>query len=193
MLAVQSIGEGVFGVMLVIFVKLVLHGGAAVYGALLGVQAIGSLLGGLAVGQFGKRVTPARLLGVCTCLFGLVDLLIVDLPIFVKGGVALVGLLFVLVGIPGVGAIVSMQTLLQTLIEDRLRGRVFGAIQAVNALMMLIGITLAGLLGDRLGPVLLLNIQGSVYFLSGVLALLTLRRMLAKRAEALQKKLAGTA
>jgi MFS family permease len=193
MLAVQSIGEGVFGVMLVIFVKLVLHGGAAVYGALLGVQAIGSLLGGLAVGQFGKRVTPARLLGVCTCLFGLIDLLIVDLPIFVKGGVALVGLLFVLVGIPGVGAIVSMQTLLQTLIEDRLRGRVFGAIQAVNALMMLIGITLAGLLGDRLGPVLLLNIQGSVYFLSGVLALLTLRRMLAKRAEALQKKLAGTA
>ena len=74
-----------------------------------------------------------------------------------------------------------------------MRGRVFGAIQAVNALMMLIGIILAGLLGDRLGPVLLLNIQGSVYFLSGVLALLTLRRMLAKRAEALQKKLAGTA
>lgn len=181
MLAVQSIGEGVFGVMLVIFVKLVLHGGAAVYGTLLGVQAIGSLLGGLAIAQFGKHVTPARLLGVCTCLFGLIDLLIVDLPIFVKGGVLLVGLLFVLVGIPGVGAMVSMQTLFQTLIEDHLRGRVFGAIQAVSALMMLIGITLAGLLGDRLGPVLLLNIQGSVYFLTGVLALLTLGGMLLKR------------
>ena len=110
-----------------------LHGGAAVYGTLLGVQAIGSLLGGLAIAQFGKKVTPARLLGVCSCLFGLIDLLIVDLPIFVKGGVLLlVGLLFVLVGIPGVGAMVSMETLFQTLIEDHLLGRVFGAIQAVK-------------------------------------------------------------
>ena len=35
--------------------KLVLHGGAAVYGTLLEVQAIGSLLGGLAIAQFGKK------------------------------------------------------------------------------------------------------------------------------------------
>ena len=188
MLAAQSIGEGVFGVMLVIFVKLVLNGGAVVFGTLLGVQAIGSLLGGLVMGQFGKRVTPARLLGVCLCLFGLIDLLIVDLPLVVKGGVLLVGLLFVLVGIPGVGSQVSLQTLFQTLVEDRLRGRVFGAIQAVSALMMLIGMILAGLLGDRLGPVLLLNIQGSVYFLSGVLALLTLSGMLLKRQVAVEEK-----
>ena len=118
----------------------------------------------------------------CSCLFGLIDLLIVDLPIFVKGGVLLlVGLLFVLVGIPGVGAMVSMETLFQTLIEDHLLGRVFGAIQAVNALMILIGIILTGLLGDRFGPALLLNIQGSAYFLTGVLAMLTLRRMLKRQ------------
>lgn len=180
-LAAQSLGEGVFGIMLVLFVKLVLNGGSAVYGILLAVQAIGGLLGGLMMGQFGKRITPARLFGVCTCLFGLIDLLIIDLPLFVKGGVLLVGLLFVLVGIPGIGAQVSRQTLFQTLIEDRLRGRVFGAIQAVSALMLLAGIILAGLLGDRLGPVLLLNIQGGVYFLTGVLALLTLGGMLLKR------------
>lgn len=40
---------------------------------------------------------------------------------------------------------------------------------------------LSGLLGDRLGPVLLLNIQGSGYFLSGVLAILLLSRFLAKK------------
>nr|WP_162005445.1 MFS transporter [Dictyobacter vulcani] len=166
--------------MLVVFVKLVLNGGSAVYGILLGVQAIGSLLGSLVIGQFGKRVTPVRLPGVCTCFFGLIDLLIIDLPVFVKGGVLLVGLLFVLVGVPGAGMQVSKQTLFQTLVEDRLRGRVFGAIQAVSALMLFAGIILAGLLGDRLGPVLLLNIQGSIYFLTGVLALLTLGRMLRK-------------
>ncbi|GHO80143.1 MFS transporter [Ktedonobacter sp. SOSP1-85] len=181
MLAAQSLGEGVFSIMLVIFVKLVLNGGSAVYGILLAVQAIGSLLGGLVMGQFGKRVTPARLFSVCTCLFGLIDLLIIDLPLFVKGGVLLVGVLFVLVGIPNAGAQVSKQTLFQILVEDRLRGRVFGAIQAVSALMLLVGIILAGWLGDRLGPVLLLNIQGSVYFLTGVLALLTLGGMRLKR------------
>lgn len=191
MLAVQGIGEGVFSIMLVLFVKLVLHGGSAVFGILLGVQAVGSLLGGLAMGKFGKRVTPVRLLGVCTCLFGLIDLLITDLPLFVKGGVLLVGLLFVLVGIPGVGALVSSQTLFQTLVEDRLRGRVFGAIQAVSALMMLIGMILAGLLGDRLGPVLLLNIQGGAYFLTGVLALLTLSGMLLKRQVAVEEKVSA--
>lgn len=191
MLAVQGIGEGVFSIMLVLFVKLVLHGGSAVFGILLGVQAVGSLLGGLAMGKFGKRVTPVRLLGVCTCLFGLIDLLITDLPLFVKGGVLLVGLLFVLVGIPGVGALVSSQTLFQTLVEDRLRGRVFGAIQAVSALMMLIGMILAGLLGDRLGPVLLLNIQGGAYFLTGVLALLTLNGMLLKRQVAVEEKVSA--
>ena len=181
MMAAQYLGEGVFGIMLVLFVKLVLNGGSAVYGLLLAVQAIGSLLGGLVMGQFGKRVTPVRLLGVCTCFFGLIDLLIIDLPLFVKGGVLMVGLLFVLVGIPGAGMQVSKQTLFQTLVEDRLRGRVFGAIQAMSALMLLAGILLAGLLGDRLGPVLLLNIQGSVYFLTGILALLTLDGMLRKR------------
>ncbi|GCE20822.1 MFS transporter [Dictyobacter kobayashii] len=180
-LAVQSLGEGVFGIMLVVFVKLVLSGGSAVYGILLAVQAIGSLLGGLVMGQFGKRVTPARLFAVCTCLFGLIDLLIIDLPLFVKGGVLLVGLLFVLVGVPGAGAQVSRQTLFQTLVEDCLRGRVFGAIQAVSALMLLAGIIIAGLLGDRLGPVLLLNIQGSAYFLTGVLALFTLGKMLQRQ------------
>lgn len=181
MLAAQSIGEGVFGIMLVIFVRQVLNGGAVVLGTLMALQAVGSLLGGLIIGQFGKRLAPARLLGVCTCLFGLIDLLIIDLPLFVRGGVLLVGLLFIVVGIPGVGGMVSRQTLFQTIVEDRLRGRVFGAFQAVSALMMLIGMVLAGTLGDRLGPVLLLNIQGSVYFLSGILALLTLGGMLLKK------------
>ncbi|GCE08242.1 MFS transporter [Dictyobacter aurantiacus] len=183
MLAAQCLGEGVFGIMLVIFVKLVLNGGATAYGVLLGIQAVGSLLGGLVMGQFGTRAAPARLLGVCTCIFGFIDLLIIDLPLFVKGGVVLVGVLFVLVGIPAAGMQASRQTLNQILVEDRLRGRVFGATQAMMALMQLIGMILAGLLGDRLGPVLLLNIQGSVYFLSGVLALLTLGGMMLKRQE----------
>lgn len=179
------LGEGVFGVMLVIFVKQVLFSGSVVYGSLLSVQAIGSLLGGLLIAQFGKRLAPARLVGFGFFLFGLMDLLIVDLPLFIHS-IWLVGLLFILIGIPGAVSLVGMQTLFQNIVEDRFRGRIFGVLLAAGSLMTLIGMILAGVLGDRLGPVLLLNIQGSGYFLSGVLALLTLGRMLAKLMNAKQ-------
>ena len=177
---VTRFGEGVFGVMLVVFVKQVLAGGSVVYGSLLSVQAVGSLLGGLVLAQFGKRLVPARLVGFGFALFGLIDLLIINLPLFIHS-VWLVGLLFILVGIPGAGSLVGMQTLFQNIVEDRFRGRIFGALLAAGSLMTLIGMILAGVLGDRLGPVLLLNIQGSGYFLSGVLALLALGRLLAKK------------
>lgn len=192
MFAAMNLGEGVFGVMLVVFVRQVLNAGAVIYGSLLSVQTIGSLLGGLLIGQFARRIAPARLIWLGCCLFGLIDLLIIDLPLFIHG-IWLVALLFLLVGIPGVGFSVGMQTLLQTSVENRFLGRISGSRLAVNSLMALIGTTLAGVFGDRLGSVLLLNIQGSVYFLSGVLALLTLSKMLAKRAATRQKEQASMA
>ncbi|HLX58928.1 MAG TPA: MFS transporter [Ktedonobacteraceae bacterium] len=173
MFALQSLGEGVFGVLLVVFVKQVLKGGSVDYGLILSVQAVGSLIGGAFIGMFGNRFAPARMLGICVFLFGFIDLLIIDIPIFLPS-VLLVMALFVAVGIPGTAGMVSFQTLLQTLIEDKLRGRVFGVALSIGALMTLSGMILAGALGDRLGPVLMLNIQGGMYALSGMLVLLTL-------------------
>jgi MFS family permease len=187
---VTRFGEGVFGVMLVIFVKQVLDSGPIVYGSLLAVQAIGGLLGGLLLAQFGKRLAPARLVGFGFALFGLIDLLIIDLPLFLHS-IWLVGLLFILVGIPGTASMVGIQTLLQNIVKDRLRGRIFGALLSAGALMTLLGMVLAGVLGDRLGPVVLLNIQGSGYLLSGVLALLALGRLLAKQAAPEQEDVRG--
>ena len=173
MFALQSLGEGVFGVLLVVFVKQVLHGGSVDYGLILSIQAVGSLIGGAFIGTFGNRFAPARMLGVSTFFFGFIDLLIIDVPIFFPS-VLLVMALFVAVGIPGTAGMVSFQSLLQFLIEDKLRGRVFGTAASIGALMTLLGMILAGTLGDRLGPVLMLNIQGSVYALSGVLVIATL-------------------
>lgn len=39
---------------------------------------------------------------------------------------------------------------------------------------MLVGMILAGTLGDRLGSVLMLNAQGGMYVVSGLLVILTL-------------------
>jgi MFS family permease len=169
----QSLGEGVFGVLLVVFVKQVLHGGSVDYGLILGIQAVGSLIGGAFIGVFGNRFAPTRMLGISTFIFGLIDLLIIDIPVFFPS-VLLVMALFVAVGIPGTAGQVSFQSLLQFLVGDKLRGRVFGTAASIGALMTLLGMILAGALGDRLGPVLMLNIQGSVYALSGVLVIMTL-------------------
>jgi MFS family permease len=173
MYMLQSLGEGVFGVLLVVFVKQVLHGGSVDYGLILSIQAVGSLIGGAFIGAFGNRFAPVRMLGVCMFLFGLIDLLIIDVPIFFPS-ILLVMALFVAVGIPGTAGMVSFQSLLQLLVGDKLRGRVFGTAASIGALMTLLGMVLAGTLGDRLGPILLLNIQGSVYALSGLLVMATL-------------------
>ena len=176
MFMLQSLGEGVFGVLLVVFVKRVLHGGSVDYGLILSIQAVGSLIGGAFIGTFGKRFAPARMLGVCMFLFGFIDLLIIDVPIFFPS-ILLVMALFIAVGIPGTAGVVSFQSMLQFLVEDKLRGRVFGVATSIGALMTLLGMVLAGTLGDRLGPVLMLNIQGGMYVLSGVLVIATLWRL----------------
>lgn len=44
---------------------------------------------------------------------------------------------------------------------------------------MLVGMILAGTLGDRLGPVLMLNAQGGMYVISGLLVLFTLWNVIA--------------
>src|SRR5262249_41477706 len=150
---VTRLGEGIFSVLLVVFVKQVLNSGAVVYGSLLSVQAVGGLLGGLLLAQFGKRFAPVHLVGIVFCLFGLIDILIVDLLLFFQR-VWLVGLLFLLVGVPGAGSLVGMQTLFQSIVENRFRGRIYGTLLALGATMTLIGMTLGSVLGDRLGPVL---------------------------------------
>ena len=177
MRALQGIGEGVFGVLLIVFVEKVLGYGSLVYGSLMSFQAVGSILGGFLLSWLGKRAIPTRIFGVCTVFFGLIDLAIIDIHMFIPG-LFIVIVLFVLVGIPATGMMVGFFSLLQSHTEDKLRGRVFGAYMTVEALMVLIGMSLAGALGDRLGSVLLLNIQGGVYTLSGVFVLVTLGAVL---------------
>jgi MFS family permease len=108
-------------------------------------------------------------------VFGLIDLMIFDYPLFFPGAViALV--LMVAVGIPGVGALASMNTLLQTSVSDEFRGRIWGAIGTTGAAAQLVGTTLAGTLGDHVGIVPMLNVQGGGYVVAGVLVLVLLRR-----------------
>jgi hypothetical protein len=89
---------------------------------------------------------------------------------------ALAPLLNACVGAIWSGGRVSEQTLLQESVADRFRGRVFGTLEAVRALLMLVGAGFAGALGDRWGVVTMFNVMGGLYVLSGALALALLPR-----------------
>src|SRR5215208_3005635 len=133
MMGIAGIAEGFFNVMFVIFVRQKLGGGALEYGWLTSAQAIGGLIGGLIVGWIGHRIRANRLIGVLA-LNGVLILIIANLPSL---PVALIAIL--LAGIPIVSYSVGRDTLLQRNVEDRYRGRVFGALGTSMAIFVLLG------------------------------------------------------
>lgn len=168
---IAMFGSGMTNVLLVPFVNQVLHGGAQEFGWLVTAQGIGGLLGGLIIGQVGRRVAPARLIRLSAWAMGAIMLVIVNVPVL-----SLVLVLVALIGFPVMGFFITAPTLLQSGVNDQYRGRIFGAFSTTNALMMLGGLGLASLLGDRLGVVSTLNIVAVLYFLAGIVALALLGR-----------------
>ncbi len=169
---VLAMAQGLFVVLFIVFVSKVLQGGVTAIGLLRGVQAIGGLLGGLIVGVLGRRLPVARLIGLGAILFGLIDLAIWNAPALLPAyALTLTVVLFIAIGLPAAGFLTGVTTLLQESVTDAYRGRVFGAYNTTSALAQLGGMALAGLLGDRLGVVLVLNGQAALYLVAGLLAL----------------------
>jgi MFS family permease len=80
----------------------------------------------------------------------------------------------VIVGFPGALTIAGAMTLLQRHTDDTLRGRVFGALGAVEGVAILAGTVCAGLLGQVAGIVPVLAAQGGGYVVAGVAMALAL-------------------
>jgi predicted MFS family arabinose efflux permease len=172
--AIMSVGEGVMSTLFAPFVTNVLGGSALEYGWLMSAQAVGGLVGGVAIARVGKNAKPGALLAFGAFFVGAIDLLIFNYSAFVPGVLPGV-LLFILVGVPAVSAMTGYATMVQTQTADEYRGRVFGALGTFWALFMLCGMGFAGLMGERLGIVAVLNIQGYGYMLTGIIAFLMLR------------------
>jgi len=105
--------------------------------------------------------------------FGILDLLLFNYPL-VLSGIALGLVLIVLVGIPSVAASSGGQTLIQRDVPDRYRGRVFAALGTTSAALMLVATLIAGVVGETVGPIAMLNVQGAAYVVSGVVVLVLL-------------------
>ena len=110
-------------------------------------------------------------MGVSAIVAGILLLIVFNVPLIPVA----IGLHFLL-GLPLVGSRAGTQTLLQLHIPDAYRGRVFGALGTIGALLELISVSGAGILGDMIGIRPLLNFSALLTCFTGMLTLYLLRR-----------------
>jgi predicted MFS family arabinose efflux permease len=159
-------GNAIVGVVLVPFVRHVLHGSAEFYSLMLTLQAASGIGAGFLIGTANRRFGGRRLLGMSLVAVGLLDLLgavvaTKPMALFISATVS----------IPILFAASNLTTLLQTGSDDGYRGRVSGAYTSTIALVSLLGSTCATLVTDRVGIRLMFALGGLIFILSGVGAL----------------------
>jgi MFS family permease len=170
-----AVAQGIFTVLFVVFVARELGGDGGQVGLLRGVQAIGGLIGGALVVGLARRLEAGRLLGISLLAFALVDLAIWNGPLVTTADWLYLGL-FVAAGIPGVGVLTGLTALVQERTADAYLGRVFATFLGSFNGLTAVGMLLAGLLGDAVGVLAVLNGQAGLYLLAGLAAVATLGR-----------------
>lgn len=165
-LALASLGDSILTALLVPLVSKVLGAGSAEFGLLLTARGLGGLIGGLALAQFGRAVSPARLLTAGLLSASVILWGAFHFPIL---WVALA--LVALVGIPAMGWIIGAQTMLQCSVGDRYRGRILGAYGATSAVLALVGMAAGSALGDVVGLIPMLDLSCALEAAAGLIAL----------------------
>jgi MFS family permease len=172
---ITAVGEGIMGTLFTPYVKDILEGDAATLGTVSSAQAVGGILGGFVAAAAGRRWSARALFGWGAVVFGLVDLAIFVYPVvYVAAWPAVLGM--AVVGFPGAVCIAARTTLLQDHSTDDQRGRIFALIFAVSALSLTVGAVTAGFLGESLGIIQVLALQGGGYVAAGVMVLLFVDR-----------------
>lgn len=182
-LLVTSVGEGVMGTLFAPFVRTTLHGSGEAYGLIVAMQAAGGIVGGLAAAWIGNRIPASRLLGWGAVAFGAIDLVMFLYPlVWVAIWPAVVCM--IIVGLPGALVMAGAMTLMQRNSTDSHRGRLFGALSAVEGVAVVAGTVAAGVLGGTVGIVPVLVTQGAGYVLAGTFVVVALRREVSRSSAA---------
>lgn len=167
---ISSFAEGVINALFVVFPAAILHVGPSQYGAMLTALGIGSIIGSVLTARLARIMSPARFLW-----FGWLGKGLIYLCVFNIRSFPAIMALLILSGTPTVGGQVSTQTLLQTKVEDSLRGRVFSTYIAVLSLFLLIGTGTGSVLAAPLGIVPVLTLGCGLFLVAGTAALLLFR------------------
>lgn len=164
-IAITSVGEGTFGALFAPFVRSELHGTGTDYGVINALQAVGGIAGAMAVTALGDRLDPGALIAPAAFAFGLIDLAMFLYPLIAHTAWP-AEVLMVIVGVPGAFIVASAMTLLARHTTDAHRGRVFGALGAVEGVAVVVGTAAAGVFAQSVGIVPVLVTQGVGYVIA---------------------------
>lgn len=169
-LSVVLFVDGIINVLHVPFVKSVLRASALQFGWLAAAQGAGAVVGSLVLGLLGTRMKSARMMVIGLEVAGVLFLVEANVPVF-----PLISVLVLVTAGPIVGINVGASSLLQSAVEDRYRGRVFGSLGATLSLATLCGIGVGSSLGTTIGIARAFDVAGGMYIAAGLTALLLLR------------------
>ncbi|SDH50833.1 Transmembrane secretion effector [Leifsonia sp. 98AMF] len=172
--ALAGVAQGLFLVLFLVYVTQNLGAGDTGAGIIRGVQAIGGVLGGLVTGALARRLAPRWMIGVGYLVFGTLSLVTWNLAPFTTALWVYAGL-FIAMGIPGVTTATGEITLVQTTVPARALGRVIAAVTTLDGAAQAVGLLIGGLLADSGDIVPVLDVQGSLYLLCGLIGVVALR------------------
>jgi MFS family permease len=164
LLALVSVTGMPYVVLMPIFARDILHGGPSTLGFLMGASGVGALTGAAYLARRKTVLGLGRIIALAVCLFG------VGIIGFSLSTVIWTSMSFVL--LIGLGMMVQMassNTILQTIVEDDMRGRVMSFYAVAFLGMAPFGSLLAGGLAHRIGATNTLLIGGSCCILGSIL------------------------
>jgi MFS family permease len=164
-----DIAQGIFLVLFIVFVARRLHGGAGETGLLRGVQALGAIGAGVMLATLARRRAPVGLMAGAALAFGVISLLVWNLPALTTAP-AVYAVLFAIVGAPGVVMSTGLISFLQQTGDSSEHGRIFGALGLADNAGEAVGMIAAGVLTGPLGLGAILDLQGCIYLVTGLVA-----------------------
>ena len=177
LLALVSLVGAPYSVLMPVFATDILHGGPRTLGFLVGMSGIGALTGALRLASRKSIVGIGKWIAGCAAGFG------IGLMIFAwSQSLALSIPMMAVTGFCMITTMASVNTVLQTLTEDHMRGRVMSLFAMCFMGMMPLGSLISGELArpDRLGPRMTVALGGVACIIGGALfarALPEIRRL----------------
>jgi MFS family permease len=172
--AVSQLSQGIFVVLYLVFVLEVIGADSGAVGLIRGMQAVGGVVAGLAIGLVAARLGTRTLVGWGFIVFGLLSLAMWNAAA-VTTAVPFYATMFAILGLPAVAVSVGLITVLQALTPPTHLGRVYAAYETSSGLLQAVGVVVAGALADRIGVAPILDLQAVLYVGCGVAALFLLR------------------
>lgn len=164
LLALVSLMAMPYSILMPVFAKNILHGGAHTFGFLMGASGIGALFGAIYMASRKSVLGLGKLVPIFSCVFGL------GLISFALSHTFLLSMgLMLITGLGMIMQMTSSNTILQTIVEDDKRGRVMSFYTMAFMGTAPLGSLLGGSLASSIGAPNTLIIGGVSCILGGLL------------------------